>query len=135
MKIRVLLVDDTPAVREELRALLEGDPGIELVGEAEEGRRAMEMIAGLSVDVVVLDIDMPLLCGTATIGSLLGEMPDARIVQICTQADPRYARESLRAGVSGYVLKDCAYEELLEAVYTVATGERYVSPEIEIGIP
>ena len=135
MAIRVLLVEDTPSVRNELRSLLSRQEGIDLVGEAKDGRSALELAGFLPVDVVVMDILLPHFCGVAAVRRLLEEAPNARVILVSFQSDIRYVKENLRAGASGYVLKDCVYEELVEAVHMVAAGEQFVSPEIEIGIP
>ena len=135
MAIRVLLVEDTPAVRDELRSLLTGQDGIELVGETGEGKSALELAGALPVDVLVMDIRMPHLCSMSAVRHMLDAAPHVKIVLVSFQSDIRYVKENLRAGVSAYVLKDCVYEELVEAVHIAAAGGHFVSPEIEIGLP
>jgi DNA-binding NarL/FixJ family response regulator len=135
MNIRVFLVDDSWEVREKLRILLLQEPDIELVGEATSGEEALEFLERMPVDVVVMDLNLPEISGIETARQILLDQPDRRVVIISMQSDPSYVKESFRAGVMAYILKDCAFEELVEAVHTVASGGSYVSPEIEIGIP
>ena len=135
MTIRVLLVDDHWEVRERLQVLLRQEPDIELTGEAGDGAEALEMVERLPADVVVMDLNLPETSGIETAKRILAGKSGARVVIISLQSDPHYVKESFRAGVTGYLLKDCAFEELVEAVHTVAAGGTYVSPEIEIGTP
>jgi DNA-binding NarL/FixJ family response regulator len=135
MTIKVLLVDDSWEVREKLRALLLLAPDIELIGEAADGKEALKMLERLSTDVVVLDLNLPEISGIETARRIHLNHPNINMVIISMQSDPHYVKESFRAGVMAYLLKDCAFEELVEAVHIVATGVSYVSPEIEIGIP
>ena len=135
MAIRVLLVDDHWEVRERLRILLMQAPGIELVGEAGDGPEALEMLERLPAEVVVMDLNLPEISGIETARRILADRSGTKIVIISLQSDPHYVKESFKTGVTGYLLKDCAFEELLEAVYTVAGGGTYVSPEIEVGVP
>jgi len=135
MTIRVLLVDDHLEVRERLQVLLLQEPDIELTGEAGDGAEALDMLERLPADVVVMDLNLPETSGIETAKRILAGKSGARVVIISLQSDPHYVKESFRAGVTGYLLKDCAFEELVEAVHTVAAGGSYVSPEIEIGVP
>ena len=135
MTIRVLLVDDSWEVRERLRILLLKEPDIELTGEAGDGAEAIAMIERIPVDVVVMDLNLPEISGIETARQILLEEPGLRVVIISLQSDQSYVKAGFRAGVTGYLLKDCAFEELVEAVHIVAGGGSYVSPEIEIGIP
>ena len=135
MTIRVLLVDDSWEVRERLRILLLKEPDIELTGEAGDGAEAIAMIERTPVDVVVMDLNLPEIGGFETARRILLEDPGIRVVIISFQSDPNYVKAAFRAGVTGYLLKDCAFEELVEAVHIVAAGGSYVSPEIEIGVP
>ena len=135
MKIRVLLAVDSQDVTHELHLLLDRQPDIALVGQSADGRAAIEMARELAADVVVMDIRMPHLCGMATIHEMREQLPHVKLVLVSFQSDIRYVKEHLRAGVSAYVLKDCVYEELVEAVHIAAAGEQFVSPDIDIGIP
>ena len=135
MTIKVLLVDDSWEVREKLRALLLMEPDIEMIGEAADGKEALEILEQLPADVVVLDLNLPEISGIETARRIHLDHPNLNLVIISMQSDPHYVKESFRAGVMAYLLKDCAFEELVEAVHTVAAGGSYISPEIEIGIP
>jgi len=135
MTIRVLLVDDSWEVRKRLRVLLLQEPDIELVGEAVSGEEALDMLQRLSVDVVVMDLNLPEISGIETAERILSDLPATKVVIVSMQSDPHYVKKSFRVGVTGYLLKDCAFEELVEAVHIVAGGGSYVSPEIEIGVP
>ena len=135
MTIRVLLVDDHWEVRERLRVLLMQAPGIELVGEAADGAEALEVLERTPAEVVVMDFNLPEIDGIETARRILAARTGTRVVIVSLQSDPHYVKESFKTGVTGYLLKDCAFEELVEAVHAVAAGGIYVSPEIEIGVP
>jgi DNA-binding NarL/FixJ family response regulator len=135
MTIKVLLVDDHWLVRERLRILLMQEPGIEMAGEAGDGAEALDMLQRISVDVVVMDLNLPEISGIQTAERMLTDRPATKVIIVSLQSDPNYVKASFKAGVTGYLLKDCAFEELVEAVHTVATGGTYLSPEIEIGVP
>ena len=135
MTIRVLLVDDHWEVRERLRVLLMQAPGIELVGEAADGAEALEMLERIPAEVVVMDFNLPEIDGIETARRILAARTGTRVVIVSLQSDPHYVKESFKTGVAGYLLKDCAFEELVEAVHAVAAGGIYVSPEIEVGVP
>lgn len=135
MTIKVLLVDDHWEIRERLRILLMQAPDIELVGEAADGTEALVLLKRFPAEVVVMDLNMPEISGIETAKRILLEDPGIRVVIISLQSDPSYVKAGFRAGVTGYLLKDCAFEELVEAVHIVAAGGSYVSPEIEIGVP
>lgn len=106
-----------------------------LVGEAYNVESVLQLSASQPVDVVVMDIRMPHICGMSTVRRILEDYPHAKIVLVSMQSDIRYVQENIRAGVSGYVLKDCVYEELVEAVHIASAGGQFISPEIENDIP
>jgi two-component system, NarL family, response regulator NreC len=110
-------------------------PDVELVGEAADGAEALAVLARIPVDVVVMDLNLPEISGIETARRILADRTGTRIIIISLQSDPQYVKESFKTGVMGYLLKECAFEELLEAVNKVATGGTYVSPEIEVGVP
>ena len=134
MTIRVLLVDDHWEVLERLRIILIQAPDFELVGEAADGMEALKILERLPVNVVIMDLNIPEIGGIEAAKRFLADRPDTRIIIVSTQSDPHYVKESFRVGVMGYLLKDCAFEELVEAVHTVAAGDTYISPEIEIAV-
>jgi two-component system, NarL family, response regulator NreC len=128
MRIRVLVVDDHAVVRAGLRRLLDAEPDIETVGEAPTAERAVFEAIEQRPDVVLMDLVMPGSGGIDGMPPLLRAVPDARVLVLSMQDDPRYVREAFEAGASGYVLKEAADTEVVAAVRAVAAGERYVHP-------
>ena len=130
MTIRVLIVDDHAILRAGLRRVLEAEPDIEVVGEAESVERAVfESIAGRP-DVVLMDVMMPGKSGIEGTPAVLQAVPAAKVLVLSMQDDPRYVREAFEAGAAGYVLKEAADNEVIGAVRAVAAGERYVHPAL-----
>jgi two-component system, NarL family, response regulator NreC len=128
--IRLLIVDDHALVRSGLRLLLEAEEDFEVVGEAENARRAFfETIEG-KPDVVLMDVVMPDQSGIEAIKPVLEAAPQAKILVLSMQDDPSYVREAFAAGASGYVLKEAADTELVDAVRQVAGGGNYVHPTL-----
>jgi DNA-binding NarL/FixJ family response regulator len=130
MTTRILLADDHRLVREGLRALLDNQEGLEVVSEAEDGRSAVKAALEFSPDVAILDISMPGLNGIEAARLISSERPEVKIIFLSMHADRRFVPEAFKSGASGYILKDCAVEELVRAVRTVAGGEPYISPRI-----
>ena len=130
MSIRVLLSDDHRIVREGLRSLLEKEPDIELVGEAEDGRSTLELASRLKPQVVVMDISMPDLNGIDATRKLLEKLPSVKVLALSMHTDQRFIEGMLRAGATGYLPKDCASEELVLAIRTVLSNQTYLSPSI-----
>jgi DNA-binding NarL/FixJ family response regulator len=135
MTVKVLLVENSLEVRKSLRHLLVRMPDIDLVGEAEDGRTALAMLRSRPVDVVVIDINLPEISGLPAARRILVEKPRVRVLVLSLQSDPLYVKESFKSGAAGYLLKDWAFEELEEAIHTVAAGEVFVSPKIETRLP
>lgn len=127
MGIRVLLVDDHQIVRDGLRSLLTRELDIEIVGEAENGREAIELVRQHGPDIVVMDIGMRELNGIEATKRLTAEYPGVRTIALSMHSDGRYVSEMLGSGASGYLLKDSAIEELTQAIRTVADGGTYLS--------
>jgi len=130
MSIRVLLGDDHRIVREGLRILLEKEPDIEVIGEAEDGHSTVELARKLKPQIVVMDITMPDLNGIEATYEITKEVPGVKVLALSMHVDQRFVEKMLRAGATGYLPKDCAYEELVRAVHTVASNETYLSPTI-----
>jgi DNA-binding NarL/FixJ family response regulator len=131
MPIRVLLADDEALVRGGFRMILESQEDIEVVGEADDGRRAVAEAVRLRPDVVVMDIQMPETDGVAATRELVGRVIDPPRVLVVTTFDvDEYVYEALRAGASGFLLKNSPPEELARAIRVVATGESLLSPSI-----
>jgi DNA-binding NarL/FixJ family response regulator len=130
MAIRVLLVEDHTLVRAGTRALLASAKEIEVVGEAANGRQAVDLCASLKPDVVLMDVAMPDLNGIEAARQILQLQPDVKIVMLSMHATRQYIFESLKAGVRGYVLKDSAFAELLNAIRSVVAGRTHLSPQL-----
>jgi DNA-binding NarL/FixJ family response regulator len=130
MSIRIVLADDHKIVRDGLRKLLDQDVGIEVVGEADTGRKTIEMVRELSPDVIVMDITMPDLNGIEATSKIKKEVPTTKVLCLSMHADKRFVMAVIRAGASGYLLKDCPFEELSRAIHAVARNEIYLSSQI-----
>jgi DNA-binding NarL/FixJ family response regulator len=130
MSTRVLIVDDHAVVRAGLKLLVDGEQDLETVGEAGSARDAIFESRALRPDVVLLDVVMPDQSGLEIVPQLLQESPDAKVLMLSMQDEPRYVREAFEAGASGYVLKEAADSELVAAIREVAGGGRYVHPEL-----
>jgi DNA-binding NarL/FixJ family response regulator len=128
--IRVLVVDDHAVVRSGLRRVLDAEDDIETAGEAPDADRAVFEALEQKPDVVLLDVMMPGKSGIEIIPTLLQNAPDLRVLVLSMQDDPRYLREAFEAGASGYILKEAADTEVVDAVRVVAAGERYVHPTL-----
>jgi two-component system response regulator NreC len=128
--VRVLVVDDHAVVRSGLRLLLDANDDIEVVGEAGTARDAIFRARELHPQVILMDVMMPDQSGIEVLPQLLHEHPEARVLILSMQDDPRYVREAFAAGASGYVLKEAADTEVVAAVREVAKGSRYVNPEL-----
>jgi DNA-binding NarL/FixJ family response regulator len=131
MSVKVLIVDDQALVRAGFRMILESEPDIEIVGEAEDGLQAVEVSAELRPDVVLMDIRMPNLDGLEATRRIL-ERPGetARVLMLTTFDLDEYVYEALRAGASGFMLKDTPPEQLVSAIQVVASGDALLSPTI-----
>ncbi len=128
MTVRVLVVDDHSVVRTGIRQLLDAEDELEVVGEAGTARDAIFQARSTKPDVIVLDVVMPDQSGLDVVPTLLHEHPDAKVLILSMQDDPRYVREAFGAGANGYVLKEAADAEIVSAVNEVARGGRYVHP-------
>lgn len=128
--IRVLLADDHSLFRAGVHALLSSVEGVEVVGEADSGRKALDMVRARTPDVVLMDIAMPEMNGLETTTRVTKEFPAVRVIMLSMHAGEEYVMQALRAGASGYLLKDAATSELELAVRAVARGETYLTPTI-----
>ena len=131
MTIRVLLADDHAIMREGLRALLGGSPGITVVAEVANGREALRRCEELAPDVLVMDISMPDLNGIEAARMVREKCPATRIVMLSMHSSVEHVFRAFDAGASGYVLKDSASAEVMTAVHTAHAGGRYLSPALE----
>lgn len=126
----IVLADDHLVVRKGMRSLLESEPDFELVGEADDGLEAVQLVEHLTPDVVVLDLMMPGLNGIEVARQIRKRSPHTKVIILSMHADDEYVLEALRCGANGYVLKDAGATELVGAVRDVAEEKRYLSPEL-----
>jgi DNA-binding NarL/FixJ family response regulator len=126
----VLIVDDHGMMREGLRLLISVQPDMEVVGEAENGQRALAMVAVIKPSVIVMDVSMPEMNGVKATQLLSQSHPTSQIVALTRHTDGGYVRQLLRAGASGYVLKQSSSDELVRAIRAVAAGRTYLDPAI-----
>src|SRR5271165_2414177 len=130
MKIRILLADDHTLLRAGIRSLLEKMPGVEVVGEAADGREALGLVKARSPNIVLMDIAMAGLNGLEATARILKEFPNVRVIILSMHANEEYVLQTLRAGAMGYLLKDAATAELELAIHAVGRGDTYLSPAI-----
>jgi two-component system response regulator NreC len=130
VKTRILLADDHEILREGLRALLQKQSDVEIIGEARDGRAALEMSRDLKPDIVIMDIGMPGLNGIEATRQIKVEAPGVKVITLSMHAERRFVTGMLGAGASAYVLKSAALDELLDAVRAVRENRLYTSPEI-----
>ena len=128
--LRILMADDHPIVLAGLKALVRADPGMQIVGEARDGRSALRLASSLRPDVVVLDLSMPELNGAEVARALLAEHPDCRILVLTVHEDRATLRQLLDLGVAGYLVKRSAADDLIRAIHAVAGGGTYLDPAI-----
>lgn len=130
MKVRIILADDHPIMLEGLKALLEREHDMEVVGLALTGRDAVYLTAKLAPDIVIMDVSMPELNGIEATRQIVAQHPGVKVIALTIHSDARYAMEMLKAGARGYIPKQCAYEELSRAVRSVKMGQAYLSPGV-----
>jgi len=130
MSIKILIADDHRIMRSGLRSLLDKEPDMEVIAEAENGRMTVQLARKLSPDVVIMDIAMPDLNGIEASRQILSEAPDVKVVALSMHSGEQFVAGMLGAGASGYLLKDCALAELCLAIRAVVANESYLSPGI-----
>jgi two-component system response regulator NreC len=130
MSIRILLADDHKITRQGLRSLIDENDDMEVIAEAENGRDAVELAGQLKPDVVIMDVSMPDLNGVEATRQIIQDNPQMRIIALSMHSDTLFVSEMLKSGASGYLLKDCAFEELEQAIRTVTESKAYLSPSI-----
>lgn len=128
--IRILLVDDHKIVRTGLRSLIDNQSGMMVVAEADNGRTALQLIREMKPDVVIMDVAMPDLNGMEATRQIVTETPDVRVIALSMHSDRRFVTGMLEAGASGYLLKDCAFEELTSAIRAVVRKQAFISPGV-----
>lgn len=129
-KLRVLLADDHSVMRTGLRALLERQTDLEIVGETANGRETVEQASALKPDVVVMDVGMPLLNGIEATRMIVSEHPATAVVILSMHADESYVMRALKAGAKGYLLKDSAPADLIGAIHAVSQNKSFFSPQV-----
>jgi len=130
MNTNIIIVDDHQIMREGLRSMFEPESDITVVGEAENGRDAIQLIQKKLPHVVIMDINMPDLNGIDTTRQLTAELPEVKIIALSMHSDTYMVTEMLKAGASAYLLKDCSRQDIIAAIRAVAAGKSYLSPEI-----
>jgi len=130
MGIRIIIADDHQILRQGLKTLLEKEPDMEVVAEAEDGRKTVIMVNELTPDVVIMDVNMPDLNGIEATRQILADYPEMKIIALSMHADRRFVINMLKAGAHGYLLKDCAFEELAQAIRLVMANKTYLSPGV-----
>jgi two-component system, NarL family, response regulator NreC len=128
--ISIVLADDHTVVRKALRVLLEEEPGFEVVAEADDAEAAIRYLRGHKPDVLILDLNMPGRPSLEAIPDMQEASPETKIVVLTMQKEPAFARQALQLGVLGYVLKEAADDELVQAVRSAAAGETYLQPAL-----
>ncbi len=129
-KLRVLLADDHALLREGLKAVVGGQPDMEVVGEAADGEAACRLGAKLTPDVAVMDLGLPKLNGVKATAQLLKKHPQTKVLVLTVHDDRAYLEEAIKAGALGYLLKRSAAHELIQAIRTVASGGSYLDPSL-----
>jgi DNA-binding NarL/FixJ family response regulator len=128
--MNIALIDDHKIVRQGLRALLEKESDMRIVAEAEDGRQAVQIAKQTRPDIFIMDIALPVMNGIEATRRIKSEFPEIEVLALSMHTDKRYVTELLNAGANGYLLKDCAAEELVMAIRTIMAGETYLSPPI-----
>ncbi len=130
MSIKILLADDHRIVREGLRALLETEADMEVIAEVEDGLALLGLVQEMLPDLIIMDVAMPDLNGIEATHQIIGRVPSIKVLALSMYSDRRFIIGMLSAGASGYLLKDCAFEELVQAIRVVAANRTYLSPGI-----
>jgi DNA-binding NarL/FixJ family response regulator len=128
--LRILMADDHPIVLAGLKALVQGDPGLQIVGAARDGRSALRLASSLRPDVVVLDLSLPEMNGAEVAQAMLAEHPECRILVLTVHEDRATIRQLLDLGVAGYLVKRSASDDLIRAIHAVAAGGTWLDPAI-----
>lgn len=128
--IRVMIVDDHEMIRNGIGSLLRGEPNINVVETASNGKQAFEKCAFREVDVILMDMMMPEMNGVSATKAIKGEYPQIKVLVVTINDETRFIKEALLAGASGYLLKDSTRNEIIEAIEKVAENKQYFSPEI-----
>lgn len=130
MTVRIVIADDHKIFRQGLISLLQTEVQIEVIGEADNGRVAVELAESLRPDLVIMDVGMPELNGIEATRRIVKSLPETRVIGLSMHSDPHFVTAMFEAGAAGYILKECAYEELTSAISSVQADRPYLSPAI-----
>jgi DNA-binding NarL/FixJ family response regulator len=130
MGTKVIIADDHQIVRQGLRQLLAKEPDLEVTAEADDGRSTVRLVREIQPEVVIMDVAMPDLNGIEATRQIVGEFPKTKVIALSMYADKRFVTNMLKAGAMGYLLKDCAFEELIRAIRVVLANKTYLSPGV-----
>jgi len=130
MSVKIVVVDEHKILREGLSTLIAKQPDMEIVGEAKDGREALQLLEKLLPDLMLMDVTMPNLNGIEATRKIKAKNPNIEIIALSLHSDRRYVLGMIDAGASGYLLKECAFEELVRAINTVMSKKKYLSPGI-----
>jgi two-component system, NarL family, response regulator NreC len=128
--VRIILADDHQIVRQGLRILLEAEPDMEIVAEADNGRKVLKLAQDLLPDVIIMDLSMPELNGIEATRQILSGAPEVKVIALSMHSDSLFVLNMIKSGASGYLLKDCALEELVKAIRAVVDNKTYLSPGV-----
>ena len=134
MSIKIILADDHAIVRSGLARLLQQQEGIEIAGQADNGVSAVALAKQLQPDIVIMDIGMPDLNGIEATRQIVRDLPQVKVIGLSMHSSKKYVKEMFKAGASGYLLKNCPFEELTEAIKVVLAGQTYISPSISSAV-
>jgi DNA-binding NarL/FixJ family response regulator len=130
MSIRILVADNHGILRQGITALIEKQSDMEVVGQADNGFTAVEMARELRPDVVLMDVTMPVLNGIEATRQIKSELPEVKVLALSVHAKREFVLDMVKAGVSGYMLKECVLDDLIQAINAVVAGQSYLSPQI-----
>jgi DNA-binding NarL/FixJ family response regulator len=132
--IRIILADDHQIVRQDLGSLLEAEPDMEIVAEADNGHRVLKLVEELVPDVILMDLSTPELNGIEATRRISSKAPHVKVIALSMNSDGFFVTDMIRSGASGYLLKDCALEELVKAIRTVVDHKTYLSPGVSYNV-